>query len=288
MKKTLIVLGLIVLMGSLCQAGITFKLRGGMGYITGGDWNKGIDGLNAYNIAQADTHTGQFDKLDWGMDLDGEIIFTLGDYFGIGIGGGYLKVSKTSNFEMAGSDWIFAFSEKHTWTHGLTVIPIVLNLHYNIPLGKSLNFTIALGGGYYLGKFNFKNVYDTSWFILANQGTETYEASKGSIGFQGALGLEIKLAKNIALALDFGGRYVQFKELSGKLTDVGVSNIGGSYSTSEEDNRVWVYDHTSGGTTYRLLDLGKYQPAGADVTNPKQAVFDITGFAVKLGICIGL
>lgn len=276
---------LMVLSTPLCFGGITLKLRGGMGYIFGGDWNKGMDGWNKYVAGVSNTCTGSFEKLDFGMDFDGEIIFNFNRYFGVGVGAGYFRMGKENRVTWESGSGILTSKTDSTWTHEISVIPIVLNLHYRLPLGKSADFGFSLGGGYYLGTFNFKNVYDNSFFIFFSKGTETFKASKGAIGFQGSLGVDIKLGGKVYLCIDLFGRYSKLTQLSGTRTNKG-NNIFGPYDNTEDGFGLWLEDYTEGGTAYAIVVLSKGAPSGANISNPRQLEFDLSGAAARIGIRI--
>src|SRR5512135_1044828 len=104
MKKTLTLVGLVL---SLAASGpaidLSLKLTGGAACIMGGDYNGGIEGYNAYVAAFGRNVTGEFSKLDLGMDFGAELILGLTDRLGVGIGAGYMRFSRSR--EEVGYDW---------------------------------------------------------------------------------------------------------------------------------------------------------------------------------------
>lgn len=284
MKKLSLVMVLCVFMAVHAFAGLSLKFYGGMTYISGNDWNTGIDGWNSL-VNAGTSHTGNFDKLNMAINFGGEVRYDLNKNFAIGLGAGYFNLTKTNNVVYAG----FLFENDITWTPKINSIPIVLNFHYTTAISKSLNFTASLGGGYYISKFEFTNVYDNAWILGWSKGTEKFSSSKGVIGFQGAVGLEIALMKNIFLSVDLGGRYARMSDLEGTRTDVGESQflwINSNYNLSEGGWFLWyAVDKTTG---YQLVMLSKDAPSASSYNDVRKANIDLTGFAASIGLRISL
>jgi opacity protein-like surface antigen len=285
MKKTFLVPVLcLVLVSAGFSMGFSLKLKGGMAYVTGGDYNKAIDGINAYSDAFYSTVTGTFSKLSLGMDVGGELILDVNESFGIGIGVGYISLSKDA--EKSTGTWSFLgfpMTDTDTITPSVSAIPITLNIYYKVPMG-GMNLNFFAGAGLYLSKVKIDRVRTSTFLAL---GTDiTFDASKTAFGFQGGIGLDIPVSGNISFIIDVTGRYVRLSDIMGDYTLVPtVLGITGATETGT-DYYIWTYDYTSGGTAYHMFSLGKTGPSGTAYSSVQHGTFDFTGVNGQAGFKI--
>ncbi len=285
MKKVLTAVFLLLFLSTVgFSMGFSLKLKGGAAYVSGGGYNTAIQGINDYNLAYYDNPTGTFSKLNWGMDLGGELILNVNESFGIGLGAGYLSLSRDAE-EFSGdwSLWIFDFTDTESIATSFSTIPVTLNLHYFLPLG-GMNLDIYGGVGMYISKVKIRDII-TSTFLGLGVDTD-FEASKSAFGFQGGIGLDIPVSGNISFILDVTGRYVRLTDLQGEYT--AAARVLGVWGTPVTGNNYyfWTYDYTSGGTAYPGFTLAETGPSGSSYSNVKHGTVDLSGVAAQAGLKI--
>ena len=276
MKKFFLVLAGLLLITGIAFSQISFKLTGGMAYISGNDLNKGIQGFNDWLTAEASNVTGKYDKLNMGMNFAGEVIYNLSPNMGIGVGVEYFQMSKDNSVSYS----LSGFPGKETLKPTVKVMPITLNFYYYIPTGSSMSVYLKAGAGYYMTKFDV----ESSWSSIFGGGTDTLKVSKGAIGFQGGFGIEVPVSGQVSFVVEAGGRYAKLSELSGDWTSKGNTIFGPPWDKSGT-GYLWFGNYSSGGTNYPWIAINDTCPSW--VHNGKKASLDLTGFTVKAGIKIG-
>ena len=68
----------------------SFKISGGLGSTSGGDFNAVPDGINSLVgdliPLLGITKTGKLESPNWGLDFESELVFSLSKNFGVGLG----------------------------------------------------------------------------------------------------------------------------------------------------------------------------------------------------------
>jgi len=293
MKKVFTCLFCVLALASLGFSQFTFKFKAGMAWIDGNDYNSIITGQMNYadDVKNPGTSVqGSFEKLKSGTNFQGELIFDVTPSFGLGLGAGYFKAGKESTVKLDTTFWLLwiplLWNVENTYTPKLSVIPIFLNLHYYLPVASILNIDFYGGPGYYLTSFDFTN--DWEWGIAGlfpQAGTETFKASKGTIGFQGGIGLEVELAAGFGLFLDICGQYAKISELKGDWTDKQVGFFN-NWSKSGSGYYFWYYDWQVGGKKYAWGAFAEDKPSDPSFSGVRKAAINLTGYSLSGGIKI--
>lgn len=261
----------------------SFKLTGGYGTATVGDYNsfgESFDALFDNLAALGPTKQGEFEKLRWGFEYEGEIIFKLPAGLGIGVGVGYIQRSNEST--MGVSDPILGSISIIT-APDFTAIPVSLNAYYFTPGAVPLKFYVYGGIGYYFGKIknNFRIEMSPPDFWDQTEG----ELKDQGIGFHGGAGLEFDLVPKISLFVEGRARYGKLTSWEGDETS--QDSLGG---TGSESGTLWYFealDTTFGtGEWYSSLTLSETQPTGVDIRNVRKFEVDLSGFSARVGIRI--
>jgi hypothetical protein len=285
MKKSLLAAGACLLFSiPLLAGGFSLKVTGGVAALTGGDYNLGVQGSNDLNMASYSNVSGGFGKLRRGLNLGVEAIVQLTPRFGVGLGVGYCR---TRQGDTVTYDWSAGGSTYHdslTANPDFFAIPVMLNLHYELPLGP-IRLDLAVGAGAYLCWFNYDAQFSSSQFDWSYQ--YTWKAAKVAFGAQAGLGLELPLFRGLSLVLDIFGRYARAGDLKGSWT-VSGSLAGFPYSDSGDDHFFWYYELTSAGITYPQTALQLHEPRNFAVSNARRGHFDYTGAAASAGFKINL
>ena len=256
----------------------SLKLSGGWAYLAGGDLNQGLQGLNDFSKDEYLNVSGYYKKLHEGFDFQGELILNLTPRLGIALGSGYFQASKKSsvNYDF----WII--SAKDTIHPKVSVIPITLGVYYNLPLFRLFSLNLNAGLGYYWGELKWEDQYVFEAQGFSDRGTERWNASKGTIGFQGGLGIDFHLTSHLALALEGFGRYAELKGLSGDWTLEGKDSSG---SYSERGKRtLWYFELSSETRKYPMVGLYEERPESSSFLNVREAAINLSGFSVRAGI----
>jgi len=260
---------------------VTLRLGGGWESVTGGDLAAGIQGQSDY-LAATYAVSGTYKAPRAGWIADGEIIIHLSPRLGVGLGAGYLRHVQTSQVTYTVSS--IATTEKIT--PDIRVVPILLNLHYLLPISKRLRIDISAGAGYYLTTWNWDYRLDLSLSGYSGYEEYAFKSTKGALGFQGGLNLEYALAENFAFVLGVTGRYASIDKFLGAWTDKGGGDFW-EFNDAGSDHFAWYYDWMVGGRTFGQLTFQPSQPAGSTTSSARYAKVDLTGLAVTAGFKIG-
>jgi len=254
------------------QSRFGFKLGGGLAYVDGGDINTGLQGYMDYigdmfeHIFPVDAEGG-YEPFHLGMNFDGEIFYQVTPKFAIGLGVGYFSMTQESTLTFS----VLSSTLNMLWTPKVAAIPLTLNLHYYVPMGKNLNLVLTAGAGWYFARYDLEESQEGR--------TDRLETTGGGFGAHGGLGLELAITKNFFLTLDILGRYARVGELTGSW----------DYEP-ETEGKVWFFD-----ADMDTLDLGKYSivvwdegvPSGeVEITNLRKARLGLSGFSAVIGFLV--
>ncbi|MBN1271526.1 MAG: SH3 domain-containing protein [Candidatus Aminicenantes bacterium] len=258
--------------------GFGIKISGGAGFILMEELKKAHDGLWQYRFDSYNEEGGHFKSPRIGMDFEGEFLLFFSRNIGIGVGAGYSqgKVAK-GNISYISPSTLQTSYVNDEWT--IKTIPLILNLHFSFPLGNTLGFGFNLGGGYYLGMISYHFSYDTASY----DGTVDFNASQGTIGFQGGIECDINLNPSIALFMDAQGRYAKLTHIEGDYvweeTFVTTTRI-------EEKSTLWYIDRNYMIGLYPHHWFSKDKPEAYHYHNVHELEVDLSGVSIRAGVKI--
>ncbi len=258
--------------------GFGFKLSGGGSYLMLGNLNQFFDDRNSWinDVADTGTIVGSYPNLNLGFGGGAEFILYFTPNIGVGVGADFLSASYSSgNVEWEETLWIWALYSKESTDMTLSAIPLKLSLHFNLPMGSSMNLAFNVGGGYYLGTFKQDLTGSGIWFVIPFYDFEdSVTASPSTFGFHGGLGFEFNVSPGVALCLDIQGRYAQFSEITGTYKYDDLTGTG------EEERTLYT---TKYGSSDQYLMYGWYETAPV---NSEIATIDLSGIDFKFGVKI--
>ena len=270
---------------ALADGKISLRLQGGWTYILGGDANHGTKAFFDYHSTGWDRQMGRYRAVHNGYEFGGDIIFELSPRLGIGIGGGYLEISRYSQigFQLAVPSLNSASAS--AWPR-LSAIPIRAGVYLTVPWKKKFNFLVNAGLSYFLrSRYSDESeaVYFTggtiSTYILT---TTRAEYKRASIGFQGGISLEYEIGRNFFPYLEARVRYARFRGWKG------TSVLESDWEIPFSEQGILYYEVVPTLTnTPRLLMVQSDPPDGPD-GEPRQAVIDFSGISLQFGIRIRL
>jgi hypothetical protein len=282
MKKAILSVWLFLVATALAYPQlVTFKLTGGLAWINGDDYNRGVVGENKYIRGMAETTSGAFKELNKGMNFAGEIIVHMNSHLGIGFGGGYYRLSNESTVRSQGVLSDIPFDSTSTYKPSLSAIPLFVNFHYMGRLVSRLGFDIYAGPLFQVVQFSFENPSTTT--VLSTSQTLTYTASVTTLGAQAGFGLNFEIFPGIALTAEGCYRYGKVSDLKGNWAVIGTSESG-PFNNSSAEYYLWVYDDTSGGTYTRIGFFDINGPAGDSVSSMRKADINLSGFTATAGL----
>jgi hypothetical protein len=264
------------------RKGFALKLTGGMNYMLPGDWNAFMNGWTDYHNDCANdmggTMEGEFKSIRWGLDFEGDVIIYLNPRFGITIGSGYIYGKKGPD---AKKITLNLPDETFKLTHDMQIsaIPVKIGVYYCLFRSSKFNFFLSGGIGYYFAKISedYMDQWDSSW-------SHEIQGAKGEgIGFQGGMGLELDIAKNIAFVVEGYGRYAKIGDFRG---DRDWSMSFGPDGSKKGGLYYYESDTPYGWLPY--IEISDGVPRGANRRDARKATVDFSGFTVRIGVKIRL
>ena len=136
-----------------------------------------------------------------------------------------------------------------TYSPKITALPMMLSLHYGVPLGEKVRMNVLAGAGFYYGKVYWGEKYE--WDSpLFGTGVSRYDwsANTDSLGFHGGLELEWEIIRGLALVIGGSGQRAIFTDLTGDLEWADVSSFYGVNESGTEQNQIlWFLRKNSTG-----------------------------------------
>jgi hypothetical protein len=279
MKKLQTLAIILILANAFASGAVSLKLKGGLAFLPMAEYNDGLKGGYDYLAKTLGSPSGDFRSMQLGADFGGEILLSLGGGLSLGLGAGYLRMTRESTF---GYEWT-VFAAQETLTPQVTVIPLVLNLHRVVPLGDSLRLDLYAGAGYYLADLHQEFRTSTNFFEFSE--SQTFQARGGAFGGQGGIALEFLLGNHAAFFVQAEGRYAALGDVHGDTTEQGSWFLG-DWTGGQGKAYLWAYSLTDAGTTYPQIAVSLFPPAGTGITNVRKARIDLSGVSLAAGIKI--
>jgi hypothetical protein len=282
-KLATLALAVVLVVSSGYSQKFALKLGGGLGILKGNDLTRGIQGQSDFLNKEYGFETG-FAIPEQGREFGGELLFFPVPRFGIGLGVGSFQVFKESRISYAvgslnATEWI-----KPT----ITVIPVTLNLHFNLPLASWFRVDLSAGAGYY--QTTLKWEYRADFDLAGFKGNDVYSfsAEKGGFGYQAGLGLEFAFSPRFAVVLGVGGRSVTIGPFANGTWSETVGGDFESFGDGGSDHTFWAYDKQAHDRSYALIAFQAEPPYGSPaIGNAREAKLDLTGLTASIGVKVG-
>jgi len=266
------------------QLGFRLKLTGGYGTMATGDYNTVgkdqelyfdnykslIESLDGVQVSR----TGEFKKINMGIEFEGELIMDLGGTLGIGFGVGYIRRSNESEMGLLISEIGNISSSVEPI---ITVTPINLSLYFFPPVTPSMNTYLYGGAGYYMGKLMATSeiAMDGDW-----EKSESELKDKG-LGFHIGVGLEFNIVPKIAIFIEGKARYCKLKNWEGDSTLTDSDGWTGS-----ESGTMWYYEAEDydTGKWYSMIAIQEDKPSGNGIRDIREFEVNLSGISLRTGI----
>ncbi len=288
MKRAWVVLAAAALVAAApvsAQEKVAFKLMGGIGTVAGEDYNAGV--LGAYRRA-LDTSvglTGSYKTLSSGANFQAEIVNYWGPNFGVGIGGGYYRLSSSSGISGSAPapDPVYDFTS--TYAPKFTVLPFFINVHYKFQVAGGAAIEAFAGPVFQILQFGFKRDATSTQDPLAE--TETFNASDTALGIQAGLSARWRLSGWLSVIADGFYRTGKFSNIKGNWF-LSQTTSAGTETTSSNSYYYWYYELAQGSRYSQTGFFDSGGPAGDGISNARKGRLDMSGFVVLAGLKINL
>ncbi len=277
MNKLLRVSALLFFLTSLASSEVSIKLAGGMTFLFANDYNRGIQGLYDFYLDNYDGVTGQYKPLNLGLNIEGELGFSIGRNIAVGIGAGYFQFSRESEFGYQ----LPYVSSRDSLSPDIQLIPLTVNVHYYVSRGPRLRTDWFVGAGYYLLTFNHAWSVKTDFFSY--QSEQTFRSSQASLGFQGGVGIEFEISPRFALLFQASGRLIKFSDLKGTLNEK-ISLLNVSWEDESGDAYFWFYGHTVNNRAYAQVSFAKTKPSENEYSAVRHGILNLSGMTAGIGL----
>jgi len=291
----------LILMTAPALAGgkITLRLYGGLSYLDAGDVNPGTQaffdwGKTYFAPPPGGSIEGDYTAIHWGYEFGGDIIFELSPKVGIGIGVGYLQMSRDTRSQPHGMMLVFddpltGFYKNFTVGTKLSAIPIRASLFLSLPVSKKLDITANGGISYYLQPEYHADwhvfLVNTIWTGPISRLSTTAEKKTAAIGLQGGIGVEYKFTQTMGLFIEAQGRYAKFGGFSGTSNSVPDEFNGGILPSFSETGKLYYESVPMIPNSPRWIMVQSAPPAGPG-GQPREAAVDFSGVSLLAGIKI--
>ena len=310
----------------------SLKLGGGAGFLPGrgGDLNNlRLHLEDLYAVWDAETYYAT--SFDWKpmtyvYELPVELVILLKPQLGIGLGSGIMTAANQGSYTWDYNRAAFLYGSGYaddnlvetTRDFKIRVIPAYLNLYLFQPLGPLTVYSYG-GLGYYWGKMTHSSTID---YELKSETRVLYAVPpiytkreeygnlaieenlhKGSLGFQGGVGVELALFRRLALGLEIFGRHLVFEGWQGSSTTDSTALIKrwdqdhGWYPDTTEtgsltrEGTLW-YSRIDDSLLDKEIDAFYVEDAGASdstLLGPKrEARIDLSSIGIRLTLRIHL
>lgn len=274
----------------------SFKLTSGLSYMSLGEINESLNtqgdlGRRAEKFWDVEfSFVDEIKKINYGINFEGELRMDISSRFAIGLSIGYIHAKRESYSILRGEDRSRTYTSRSSYEQIVNIIPVKLGIYYRLPLFPRTALLLNVGGGYYFTKSSlYSDQHRVSrWFddrSLESSWTEHTKYVNGdNFGYHGGIGFEYSLGNNLSIIIEWQERHVRIKELKGK--DIMVTSDGDKMKTY---GTLWYHNFESDGKYYtnlvlRDIRLEPYKPT----QTVREAVFDLSGYSLRVGIIIKL
>jgi opacity protein-like surface antigen len=278
-KIALIAVAVALIVEAASATNLAVRVSGGLSFISGGDLKTGLSGENDFLKQSSKDFSGSLEAPASGLNISGELLVQF-KRFGLGLGAGYLHLSRESSVQYAWDYFWWAVEEKRTIKPDIRVIPVTLSIYWRVPIGSRLTLSIGGGPGLYLTKLRYNsNLVSSLWG--QNPAEYSFQANKTTFGAQGGLDIEIRLSRSLALLVGVHGRLAKVGDIKGD-----ASFRWKSFQQSSQDV-YWIYDQAADDKKYKRFSFTAETPSEIGVENARKGNLDLSGVTAVFGFQFG-
>ena len=302
------------------KRGLAIILSGGPGLFNGGDWNGMIKDWKTFFLAQADNPQEGFywPEIKSGVGFGAEILYYFSDQLALGLGLEYWKKKNQGQINLTSSNQEQGIIDSYPYEYSLesslafnpsntlSILPLTLSAYYFLPINQHFQAFFKAGLVYYFGRL--KSTYD--YVQEENEELILYDPDDGSLldsylseekytygysdrvkgqnlGFQGGMGLEIKVLPRLNFRLELVYRQADLKSWKGSgIESLTYKERYGSVSTGFTENTERESQSPSGRLAFITYSDGTSIIALGDLSEPdsRRAVIKLSGPVLRAGL----
>jgi opacity protein-like surface antigen len=277
--QTVSVLAAATLLLSSAASGldIRMKLSSGLWRMRLAEVNTALDGWRDGLKSTADASpnmqfvSGDPARLRLGLDFEAELVLSLSRWIKLGLSAGYGYGSLDEEATLLVIDQAGTLYQRGRPTK-VSAYPLLAIGYFNVPLGEKLN--AYLRGG--VGTINARYV---SREAQKKEGDERFtfpvydNASSGRLTYLGGLGLSYSFDQSLGFFVEADARSARVERLTGE-------------NRLEEKGTLYAYEEylPLSGYWRPTMHVLPEAPSGGAVRNVREAVVDLSGYSVKIGL----
>jgi hypothetical protein len=258
---------------------LSLRLYGGLNYLYADEFNQGLAGwLDLWGHAaalQGLPGKTNFVGAHWGAQAGVDLLIPLDSRLALGLGASYLSASARSLTDFPSNDVVPSSHEikVRPWA-----VPLRAGLSYLLPVSDSLDVRFQAGAAYYLARAEAE--YSREWSDYWEK--DRYSLKSKGWGFQGGMGLELRLNRWTAVFLEGQYRSARISDFSGSV-EITSSEEG----LIRREGELYLIDYKlAEDAVFSLIDVLAQEPSGPAFLNVKKAVVDFSGFSLNLGLTL--
>ncbi len=217
---------------------------------------------------------GGVKRFQIGAEFEGELILFLNRRLAFSLGSGYLygEISEKNaqlSIQRGISTYIYAHPAK------VSAIPLVFSGYFFFPLGKKMSLFLRAGGGALWARYIDRDGEKLLPAVIFAYGSSAQNATARGSLFEFGLGARYDVEKNVGFFFEATGHASRPKHFQGELPD---GTTGTLYFYEEYIPTVKLWQ-----ARLRLLAAA---PQGEIFRSVREALIDLNGFSLKIGIMI--
>ena len=261
------------------RGSLSLRFYGGLNYLSADEFNQGLAGwLDIWGYAaalQGLPGKTNFLGAHWGAQAGVDLLIPLDSRLALGLGAGTLSASARSLTDFPSNDVVPSSHEikVRPWA-----VPLRAGLHYLVPVSNGLDIRFQAGAAYYLARAEAE--YSREWSDYREK--DRYSLKSRGWGYQGGIGLELRLIRWAAIFLEGQYRYAKISDFSGS-----VETTSSEEGQIRREGELYFFDYKlAEDALFTLIDVLDQEPSGPAFLNVKKAVVDFSGFSLNLGLTL--
>ena len=247
------------------------SLWGGGGLTAVGDLNRGAEGLADYYAARLGrTADHSVSPAREGYLAGGEVGFRVAPGLKLALGIEYMRTARESSLLYDGEgETVSSLKVKPE----IEALPVRVSLVY-----YPVRFLyLRAGAEYFFARAKYRYAFADGETLRDWQG----HATSGGAGLCAGIGLDLSLGRGFYLTAEVSGRTAKISGFTGSNSYLDET-LAEAYV---ENGRLYAYDaRTSSRTAYSLVFIRDGKPAERGVENAQDAILDLSGVSLRLGI----
>jgi opacity protein-like surface antigen len=274
-------LGLVILLLPSPSRGLDIQMRlsSGLGQMKLSEVNDALagwsEGLKRESDADPNAQfiSGEVDRLRLGMEFEAELVMSFSLRLKLGLSFGYAYASVNEEETLLTVEEAGTLVERARPTK-VSAYPLLVSAYFNLPLGKKMGAYFRAGVGAvqatYVSREAEREIGGKKFLY------PVYDNAKGGgISYLGGVGLSYSLDRSLGFFVEAEARFARVDGLTGE-------------NKLEEKGTLYSYEEylPQSGYWRPTMHVLPEAPGGSDVRNVREAVVDLNGYSIKIGLLL--